>query len=40
MAHENRPRLPRMPAGIWVLGRLSLLMDIPPPMIHCLLPLF
>ncbi len=30
----------RMPAGIWVLGFVSLLMDISSEMIHSLLPLF
>lgn len=30
----------RMPAGIWVLGFVSLLMDISSEMIHALLPLF
>jgi len=32
--------LARMPAGIWVLGFVSLLMDISSEMIHSLLPLF
>ena len=31
---------PRLPAGIWVLGFVSLLMDISSEMIHALLPLF
>jgi len=31
---------PRLPAGIWVLGFVSLLMDISSEMIHSLLPLF
>lgn len=30
----------RLPAGIWVLGFVSLLMDISSEMIHSLLPLF
>ena len=30
----------RMPSGIWVLGFVSLLMDISSEMIHSLLPLF
>ena len=30
----------RLPAGIWVLGLVSLLMDISSEMIHSLLPLF
>ena len=29
-----------MPSGIWVLGFVSLLMDISSEMIHSLLPLF
>ena len=32
--------LRRMPTGIWVLGVVSLLMDISSEMIHSLLPLF
>ena len=35
---ENSLR--RMPAGIWVLGFVSLLMDVSSEMIHSLLPLF
>lgn len=31
---------PRLPTGIWVLGFVSLLMDISSEMIHALLPLF
>ncbi len=31
---------PKMPAGIWVLGFVSLLMDISSEMIHSLLPVF
>ena len=31
---------PRLPAGIWVLGFVSLLMDISSEIIHALLPLF
>ncbi len=31
---------PRMPAGVWVLGFVSLLMDVSSEMIHSLLPLF
>ena len=31
---------PRLPSGIWVLGFVSLLMDISSEMIHSLLPLF
>ncbi len=31
---------PRIPAGVWVLGFVSLLMDISSEMVHSLLPLF
>ena len=34
------PPVPKIPAGIWVLGFVSLLMDISSEMIHALLPLF
>jgi MFS family permease len=34
------PRLSRIPSGVWVLGFVSLLMDISSEMIHSLLPLF
>lgn len=34
------PSRPAMPAGVWVLGFTSLLMDISSEMIHSLLPLF
>ena len=39
---DAAPRPPRaaLPAGIWVLGFVSLLMDISSEMIHSLLPLF
>ena len=30
----------RLPAGIWVLGFVSLLMDVSSEMVHTLLPLF
>ncbi|MGZ8253177.1 MAG: MFS transporter [Methylophilaceae bacterium] len=33
-------RLNRIPAGVWVLGFVSLLMDVSSEMIHSLLPLF
>ena len=46
-AHEARPvneaagrPQGRLPAGIWVLGFVSLLMDISSEMVHSLLPLF
>ncbi len=32
--------LRQIPAGVWVLGFVSLLMDISSEMVHCLLPLF
>ena len=32
--------MPPLPRGIWVLGFVSLLMDISSEMIHSLLPLF
>ena len=34
------PQAARIPAGIWVLGFVSLLMDVSSEMIHSLLPLF
>jgi MFS family permease len=37
---EDERALRRMPSGIWVLGFVSLLMDISSEMIHSLLPLF
>jgi MFS family permease len=37
---SSAPRAARLPAGIWVLGFVSLLMDISSEMIHALLPLF
>lgn len=36
---ENAPRL-RMPRGVWMLGFVSMLMDISSEMVHSLLPLF
>ncbi|MBW8471446.1 MAG: MFS transporter [Thiobacillus sp.] len=38
----NKPRVPapRLPTAIWVLGFVSLLMDISSEMVHSLLPLF
>ena len=43
MSADSRSPAPpaaRLPAGIWVLGFVSLLMDISSEMIHALLPLF
>ena len=41
MTHKiNKEALAGMPKGIWVLGFVSLLMDISSEMIHSLLPLF
>ncbi len=37
---EAQARVGRMPAGIWVLGFVSMLMDISSEMIHSLLPVF
>jgi len=36
----NRSALRQLPAGIWVLGFVSMLMDISSEMIHSLLPMF
>ncbi len=36
----TRPPLHHIPSGVWVLGMVSLLMDISSEMIHSLLPLF
>jgi MFS family permease len=35
-----QPARPRLPAGIWALGLVSLLMDVSSEMIHSLLPVF
>ncbi|MGL6109023.1 MAG: MFS transporter [Rubrivivax sp.] len=40
MASRSPPDRTRMPPGIWVLGFVSLLMDISSEMVHSLLPLF
>ncbi|MDP3859585.1 MAG: MFS transporter [Stagnimonas sp.] len=40
VAADNRSALARIPRGVWVLGLVSLLMDISSEMIHSLLPLF
>ncbi|ACL66855.1 major facilitator superfamily MFS_1 [Anaeromyxobacter dehalogenans 2CP-1] len=37
---ERRGAPARIPAGVWVLGGVSLLMDVSSEMIHALLPLF
>ena len=37
---ETRPSPRQMPAGVWALGFVSLLMDISSEMVHSLLPLF
>ena len=39
-ANEGAAARRRLPAGVWVLGGVSLLMDISSEMIHSLLPLF
>ncbi len=38
--NRAKKSLPQIPAGVWVLGFVSLLMDISSEMIHSLLPLF
>ena len=38
--NDTRASPPRLPAGIWVLGFVSLLMDVSSEMIHALLPMF
>jgi len=40
MATPTKSTLRQIPAGIWVLGVVSMLMDISSEMIHSLLPLF
>lgn len=40
MADLPRTSLPKMPTGVWMLGFVSLLMDVSSEMIHSLLPLF
>ena len=40
MSRAAQPNSTRMPAGVWVLGFVSLLMDVSSEMIHSLLPLF
>lgn len=40
MTPENDKSLTQIPAGVWVLGFVSMLMDISSEMIHSLLPLF
>ena len=37
---DSAPNKPTIPTGIWVLGFVSMLMDISSEMIHSLLPLF
>ena len=39
-ASSSASMLRRVPAGVWVLGFVSMLMDISSEMIHSLLPLF
>ncbi|CAM8659921.1 MFS_MJ1317_like domain containing protein [Comamonadaceae bacterium] len=38
--NDNASSLKRIPIGIWVLGFVSMLMDISSEMIHSLLPMF
>ncbi len=40
MTDSSKSAAPRIPAGIWVLGLVSMLMDISSEMIHSLLPVF
>jgi MFS family permease len=40
MSDGPKPARIRLPAGVWVLGFVSLLMDISSEMVHSLLPLF
>jgi len=40
MTTKAKGVLSQIPSGIWVLGFVSLLMDISSAMIHSLLPLF
>lgn len=40
MQNESASRWKNMPAGVWVLGFVSLFMDVASEMIHSLLPLF
>lgn len=40
MSREKGTTLGRIPSGVWVLGFVSMLMDISSEMIHSLLPLF
>jgi MFS family permease len=40
MTHQIQPVLSRIPTGVWVLGFVSMLMDISSEMIHSLLPVF
>jgi MFS family permease len=39
-ANRGRGQLRRIPAGVWVLGLVSMLMDISSEMIHALLPVY
>ncbi len=40
LGRSDRATLRRIPSGVWVLGGVSLLMDVSSEMIHSLLPLF
>ena len=40
MTSTSHAPLRQLPAGVWVLGFVSLLMDISSEMVHSLLPLF
>ena len=38
--HQGQSTVRRIPRGVWVLGFVSMFMDISSEMIHCILPLF
>lgn len=40
MKTQGRVDQPRLPTGIWILGFVSLLMDVSSEMIHSLLPVY
>lgn len=40
MIKTTKNTISQIPAGVWILGFVSMLMDISSEMIHCLLPLF
>ena len=40
MSNQSKGVLSKIPSGVWILGFVSMLMDISSEIIHCLLPLF